>query len=276
MGEKAAGSQRKERTAVQKHKKITRIFLYTIFGFVHFIVVTAMILMVILWMRGMQLKTDLKYIPYSDKEFYFRGNKEYLEEMYENPYQDEKVELEFTCIKKKEIDGYYYPRWIMLHKNPTEEEKKQYDYWEMWNLETKNDTCLIAVKGGGLKRVYYFLPVKDTGTLSREGIQEEKDCQEKHIRKIRVVLDSLDSDEAEDADMICYYRVKLPEGDKYHYEKVVDYNSYKEYDVLIDGKEIPAYFLTTSNESEVTVSRYIKTRNYTKDSEIKEIYTRQY
>ena len=262
---------------MQKSKKITRIFLYIIFGFVHFIVVTAMILMVIWWMRGMQLKPDLKYIPYSDKEYYFRGNKEYLEKIFENPYMDEKVELEFTCIKKREASEEYYPRWIMLHKNPTEAEKEQYDYWEMWNLETKNDTCLIAVRGGGLKKVYYFLPVKDTGTLSGDGIQEEKDCQENYIRKIRVVLDSMYSDEAEDAGMICYYRVKLPEGDKYHYEKAVSYSSYAEYDILIDEKEIPAYFFATSNEREVTVSRYIKIRNVlSREQKVKEIYTRQY
>lgn len=188
------------------------------------------------------------YIPCRDDgEFLFIGTKENFVEYYQNPYQDEKVYIEFEYLGETEYSDEEKPNkpWEEVYSGmPAEEMEEE----------------IIQTVDRKLEAVYYFVPL-EPGEYS---YKPEGEWIRDDERLIRVVLS-----EKEEEGKVYYYRLNSEEGCEYQYitDNMKKYfqMEWKEYfDILVDGKEIPAvYYYEASPFRSVKVKRYTHLRNCT-------------
>ncbi len=246
---------------MQKLKKVFQIIFFTFLGILGLFIGCIILLVIFLWIKGVVIKPGFEYWPYGGGEFYFKGSVEDFIELYENPYQDEKVYLEFEYLGKQEGD--FYAEWDILTPEET-------------IYKVDNNAHIIMAVGRKLERVYYFLPISEHKYLTSKEKELEEYREENNIRKVRVVLSQI----KEDQDTLYYYRVEFPEDEEYSYEKNMANKSVAaEYDVLIEGKEIPAIYLNSmQNYGSVWVERYYEDQEHSHVTGVETpiIYIRQY
>ena len=222
---------------MEKLRQFVQKFLLSIFLLMNLLLIWFTVWGLILWANGMVIKPGCVYIPYSKYRAFFKGTEEEFVKNYENPYSNEKVYLDFEYLGKVRDQRRRW-KWTLL-------DPKTDDFLNMNQLyhEEESDCYIIAVWGGGLEKVYYFLPIEQRRFFTKEELAEEEIRDREKQRIVRVVLRKLDAEE-EEKDVVYFYKVKIPQNDGYVYiSDRVTRSAYLKYDVLVGNKEIPAYML---------------------------------
>ncbi len=158
--------------------------------------------------------------------YWFIGSIEAFIENYENPYQDKRYYLDYKLVEEKK----------------SEEIKEGYE----WYFDEEQNCQFIKTFGRKLEGIYYLneftLEESETSNLHKYELSKRfAGCRE-DVKDYRAVLSSEEYEHT-----VFYYRITS----NMEYQPIYIYDSdgknvpraIETYDILIDTKEIPAYFL---------------------------------